>query len=184
MYHQCQIDEILFECYISTKRQTFITFAIGVRPHLSGRTVNWNKCLPVVFFLVINVQSWLKVVQTSNESLLTCLGVYKQEAGHKIVTTFFQWYGSQDSSFDLEMSRDWLSFNVFISVLVLGRKVLLLVLSWILQALVLGLGSLEPCTKLRFFRKVVISPEKPHYFQGFLGVYLRHYSIFYIICSN
>jgi len=72
-----------------------------------------------------------------------------------------------------------LSFNVLVS----GCKVLVLVSSWTLQALFLGLRSLEPCTKPQFFQKGVIFLEKPH-FQGVLWVHFRRYSLFSIICSS
>ena len=59
-----------------------------------------------------------------------------------------------------------LSFNV--SVLVLGHKVLVFVSSWTLQALVLGLGSSEPCMKLKFFQKgSFLPPTKKIIFRVF-----------------
>ena len=79
----------------------------------------------------------------------------------------------------LETSR--LSFNLL--VLVLGHKVLVLVLSWTIQALVLGGGSSEPCTKLRLYEKGVIFPKKPN-LRVFWGYTCSATIFFSVICST
>ena len=108
--------------------------------------------------------------------------IYMHYIFQKYFPTLSQWCSSRHSSLSLETSRESrLSFNV----LVLGCKALVLVSSWNLHALVLGLRSSAPCTKVWFFGKGSFSP-KSIIFRGFRGKFAALVALQYfsIICSN